>query len=92
MGGVVINSQEDWWKVLDGAVDGIGECFSRVNMSDQFHELVEAQEARDYETILRLLNRCWAAAPDTPAIRSWPKWFDLCDLCSEAWVFYVEMT
>lgn len=49
--------------------------------------LERARVTRDWETVHGFLERCWAAAPDSPEIHTWPAWADLCDLCSEAGVF-----
>lgn len=36
------------------------------------------------------MQRIWATLPDDPSIRKLPRWFLLCDLCSESWVFEFE--
>lgn len=52
--------------------------------------LEEAKADRDHDALGHFLDLLWAAAPDKPYIHSWPGWGDLCDLCSERWVFDPE--
>lgn len=50
--------------------------------------LKQWKEGRDHDSLLRVLNETWARAPDRPEIHQNPAWAELCDLCSEVWVFH----
>lgn len=53
--------------------------------------LIHLRNVRDWEKLHSVFERVWAEAPDVPGLsedyRAWP---DLCDLCSEFWVFEEE--
>ena len=49
--------------------------------------LEDAKRERDHSIMAGFLQKAWMAAPDKPHIHQWPNWGDLCDLCSETWVF-----
>lgn len=89
-----INSQEDWWKVVDENWDDL------VNVISKFYRhtrqpgdkpllwvIEEAKKQRSSLCLLSVLNRTWEDAPDSPSIHDVGGWGVLCDLCSESWVF-----
>jgi hypothetical protein len=52
-----------------------------------FDDLEQAKQKRDWERLWLYFSMFWAIAPDNPSIHYIPHWYDLCDLCSENWVF-----
>jgi hypothetical protein len=50
-------------------------------------EFDEATRTRDYATLVRLLNATWFGIPESSEAQTLPGFRDLCDLCSESWVF-----
>lgn len=87
---MIIKSQDDWWELFDAIRPQINECCVNAGVSHLILELDEASRSRDGMETARLLNKCWESAPDHPIIHTWPRWGDLCDLCSECWVFAEE--
>lgn len=93
----------DWWSVLDthwddlkvtismyldlDAVPGEGSGVNNPDRRTLREMLPEWKAARDQDSLLRVLNAAWGMAPDRPEIHSNPAWMELCDLCSEDWVF-----
>ena len=75
-------SEEDhWWSDKVGTPSTHhDECLAQT--------LEDLKTARNHDALLRLFHQAWTAAPDDVLIHSWNGWFDLCDLCSEEWVFY----
>ena len=98
----MINTPDDWWKLLEEHWANIVSIFSRflpvnepvdyednlVGTLEPMNVLIErAKQDRDHYTLLRYLNAAWWAAPDKPWIHDIPSWGVLCDLCSEECVF-----
>lgn len=105
-----IETQEDWWAVLEAAWDDIlittqqlGYDLNVIATDDLtrdgrmvdggrtcLEDLVAAKQSRDWQRVRQYLGAFWMAAPDNPFIRDYPAWSQLCDLCSEDWVFNPE--
>lgn len=62
---------------------------SRLQVADpQFWEkMTAAKDRRDHVGVHGGFEAMWAGAPDRGDIHDWPGWMDLCDCCSEIWVF-----
>lgn len=87
---MTIRTKDDWWKLFDQIKGDFETLFSNAGVPELLPQLNEAAQSRDGKKAQELLNKCWFAAPDSPVIHSWPNWGNLCDLCSEAWVFYED--
>lgn len=53
-------------------------------------DVIAAKNGRNWERVRLYLGAFWSAAPDSPWICDLPAWHQLCDLCSEDWVFNPE--
>jgi hypothetical protein len=54
-------------------------------------DLLNAKRTGNHERIRQYLQAFWSAAPDQSWIHNVPGWYELCDLCSEYWVFTPEL-
>jgi hypothetical protein len=86
-----IRTQEDWWELATKTVPLLPEYMveNRPNLN---YGMIEAElnkhlEAKDWKALHGRLQELYDALPDHASIRYQP-FFDLCDLCSEVWVFY----
>src|SRR5262245_785670 len=50
-------------------------------------EFDEAGRTFDHVSLISLLNATWFAIPESSEAHTLPGFRDLCDLCSESWVF-----
>ena len=93
-----IASPEDWWKlwidrrsdILSIAEDKLGIEMEEIlegRTSSLAYDINAWTDDQEWEPLWEFLNRIWEEAPDGPVIHSWEGWSDLCDLCSEKWVF-----
>jgi hypothetical protein len=93
----LIEKPEDWWELWElrrGEImmiaEKVGITVETVQNNDTTSlgfKLNEATVDRRHDPIIQFLNYVWETAPDSPEIHSWEGWADLCDLCSENWVF-----
>lgn len=82
-----IKKPADWWKLVEDQWVALCRIMQSFLPSDQLIVAEQAKKDRDWETLWLCFQRAWGAAPDSPAIHDIEGWFDLCDLCSETWVF-----
>lgn len=90
---MTIQSAQDWWALFDRIRPAILTCMD--NVGDGLREeleprLNEAADLRNGPMMAQILDELWSAAPDHPIIHTWPQWGNICDLCSESWVFEDE--
>lgn len=83
---MTIESPDDWWFLLKKYKKEIQELVDRFYPKDC--EIDIFIESEDNETMLEILNETWTRAPDLLEVSTIPGWDELCDLCSEDWVFY----
>lgn len=57
---------------------------------DYFIEYLEKLKKNEDEKLLEIFEATWWGMPENMSVRSERGFFDLCDLCSESWVFYPE--
>jgi len=81
-----IKNKEDWWiaaRAILPHLKGYAKSFD-INFDDNAanEELVY----QDHRSLYQRLHSLWFDLPDCKEIRRLP-FFDLCDLCSEYWVF-----
>ena len=85
-----IETKEDWIKLATKIIPDIPKYMA--DHSGQVQpEMVEAEltkllEAKDWEKLHTRFEEIWNWLPDNASIRYYP-FFDICDLCSEYWVF-----
>ena len=87
--GILLTTQELGYNLEILATDDLtkdGKCLFCSCLED----LIKAKKSRNWERVHQYLQAFWAAAPDRPWIHSLPNWGDICDLCSETWVFNEE--
>lgn len=99
---MIINNKEDYWACVDKNWNNILGIFTRVGMQltglqgagqqldkPLYQHLEELRSKRSPE-IVQYFDWVWGVAPDSPIIHRWAGWFELCDLCSESWVFETD--
>lgn len=76
-----------------GALDGpsqFEDSKMHVSAPTFWGRMTQARADRDHKTVWMGLELMWEGAPDRLGIHDWPGWGDLCDCCSEVWVFEPE--
>lgn len=74
-------TENDHWWAEDARSESVRHDKPWMSMME------DLKKDRDHQTLHLWLERVWAAAPDERYIHTWKSWHDLCDLCSEYWVF-----
>jgi len=87
----MIKTKEDWGKVYKETESDIYNMLDflqkRGNIpSNRSEQLTEAVKVKDVYEMLFIFNEIWFTMPESMC-RSVNGWFNLCDLCSESWVF-----
>lgn len=92
-----IKTPEDWWTLFDAlyARKSFEEIASNIygtapHFSVTTKMLGVAKDLRNHDIAVEVLNTMWNDAPDKPYIHEWRDWGNLCNLCSECWVFNPE--
>jgi hypothetical protein len=84
---VIIKTKDDWWALAKEVMPQLKEYMREFDIGlTNFEAAEQALNEGDAHTLHRLFEFCWGALPDSESIRFGP-FFDLCDLCSEVWVF-----
>lgn len=88
---MIIRTQEDWWKLATQTIPLLPEYMVEHRPNFQA-SMIEAElnkhlQAKDWEALHGRLQELWDALPDSPSIHHGP-FSNLCDLCSEVWVFH----
>lgn len=101
-----INTKEDWWDLVDSQWDNLlvmagdqldfnypahvvpGDPQTALTGRTILEEMVYLKKSRNQD-LARYFNAIWGLASDSYAY-SKPGWSDLCNLCSEEWVFDEE--
>ena len=87
---MIIKTKEDWITLAKQTVPLLADYMSEFNWSvdpDMVNqELGGLLEKEDWKSLYGRFNEIWSWLPDNRSIRHHP-FFDLCDLCSEYWVF-----
>jgi len=73
---------EEWWFLVDDMWNPLFSIIGRFNPKDQA-KAEKARKKRKATDLYVILNRAWAAAPDSGSIHSIKGWGRLCDLCSD---------
>lgn len=87
---MIINSKQDWIelarKIIPYIPEYMAEESGQVQPSMVEAELNKLLEIEDWNMLHKRFEEIWNWLPDRPSIRRYP-FFDICDLCSEYWVF-----
>lgn len=95
---VKITDLKSWWAALTDHVLPNLEEYKKIR-SIRHHVIeverlgIEIKKANTFTQaegleISQALHNVWFYAPDDQSILNLPKWFVLCDLCSENWVLH----
>lgn len=87
LGFISVCSNLDLYRKFRGRVAKI--CDELVEFDKQLPHISERTDAQGRQAA-RYMQRIWETMPDDPSIHNLPRWYLLCDLCSEAWVFEEE--
>lgn len=85
-----IQTKDDWFKLAGETLPEL-QAYMRsfgVGLVD-FEKAPIALLENDWQTLYKLFSFCWNALPDSPHIHVHP-FANICDLCSEIWVFEEE--
>ena len=84
-----INTQDDWYEgaatvipKLDSYADEFGLTFDQTRATQLLND-------KNHAELWSMFQKLWEDLPDRPDIHITP-FHDLCDLCSEYWVFQEE--
>jgi hypothetical protein len=81
-----IRSQDDWWKSANETLPRLPEYALENGCDWNVAKAELALREKDWRKLSSMFERLWADLPDSPSIR-YGAFGDLCDLCSEIWVF-----
>jgi hypothetical protein len=81
-----IHNQDDWWKSANDTLPRLPEYALENGCDWNVAKAEKAYRDRDWQKLRSMFGKLWADLPDSPSIR-YGAFGDLCDLCSEAWVF-----
>jgi hypothetical protein len=82
-----INNKQDWINEAEKIIPKIKpyvDKFGGINGIET--QLQQAFNAKQWKTLHGLFEQIWSWLPDSHEIQITP-FYDLCDLCSEVWVF-----
>jgi hypothetical protein len=84
-----IETPEDWWTGFERIIPSMTTLQQLVWDEEKWSEseLRNIEKNHQQSDALLVVNTIWVAAPDKAYIHTWPDWHNLCDLCSESWVF-----
>lgn len=88
----MIKSADDWFRVASDNAPQLATIMARflgVNENEQSWKqfILDECTARRWTVLANAFNNAWFLAPDEPYLHEIKGWSELCDLCSETWVF-----
>lgn len=83
---MTIETQEDWWNLADKMLPRLHYYAAGFGLGRITENLMILLEKREVWPLHSLFEELWGALPDSESIRT-DVFHDLCDLCSEVWVF-----
>jgi len=88
---MIIRTPEDWFKLADKTIGRLPDYASEFMTdfdADKATGLLKAAKdsGQEPDELHSMFETLWSELPDHPAIHTGP-FNDLCDLCSEYWVF-----
>lgn len=87
---MVIKTPEDWWKLVETQWPKLHRILCNFVPVEELGKAESAKANKNWASLWTCFQHAWFAAPDSPEIHSIPGWGDLCDLCSENWVFEIQ--
>ena len=81
-----IRNKQDWIDSANQTIPLLPQYAAENGCQFDAAAAMRLMSMHGYKSIHRRLNQLWLDLPDQPSIRYSP-FFDLCDLCSEFWVF-----
>jgi hypothetical protein len=92
-----IRTEEDWRRLLQSMLDddSLREILFNIYgrnavTAEHTFAVLQGTIGTDTRHCFMRVHRAWEDAPDHIKIHSWPRWHDLCDLCSEYGVWDAE--
>lgn len=86
---MIIKTKEDWIELAKATAPKMADYMVQHGNCDPFvveEEMTRLVKEEDWHKLHRYFEDIWTWLPDSPSIRHHP-FGDLCDLCSEFWVF-----
>lgn len=87
---MTIQTKDDWWEVATKTIPLLPEYMSRFNQNivqdKVLEDLTKCLNEKNHVQLHDYFFRIWNWLPDSPRIHQHP-FGQLCDLCSEYWVF-----
>ena len=81
-----INNQIDWWNLATATIPLLSQYAAENGCDFDERYAKAALSDRSHVILKRMFEKLWRDLPDNSSIRYHP-FGDLCDLCSEYWVF-----
>lgn len=81
-----INDRADWWQLAGDTIPLLPQYAAENGCAFDAGYAKAALTDRSHVILKRMFERLWRDLPDSSSIRYHP-FGDLCDLCSEYWVF-----
>ena len=82
-----IESKQDWWRGIEVWQEDLLKIIIKFSGVDSAMKFQKGMREKKWEDVHSVLEEAWAKAPDSPQLFKIRGWDELCDLCSEAWVF-----
>jgi hypothetical protein len=82
----VIKYQENWWESAAITIPKLPAYAAQHGCDFNDEEALACLAKKDHMRLYDMFNGLWHDLPNNVSIRHQP-FFDLCDLCSEYWVF-----
>jgi hypothetical protein len=86
---MTIRTQDDWWNLATDTVPLLPDYARKLGFDFDLGYAKAALSDRSHTVLKRMFEKLWRDLPDTRSIRHYP-FGNLCDLCSEYWVFEDE--
>ena len=84
---MLIKTPDDWWELVENEWFDLRKILIRFLDISQVYDAGRYIKSKNYSSLHNLFEEAWYQAPDNPEIHDIPGWGNLCDLCSEFWVF-----
>jgi hypothetical protein len=82
-----IKTPDDWWELVEQEWHDLRKTLIMFLDKSQVEDAKRYIENKNHSSLHTLFEEAWYQAPDDGAIHFIPGWGNLCDLCSEFWVF-----
>ena len=86
---MTVRNKDDWFMLAAQTIPKLPEYAGEFGLEFPYKDAMKALVNLDHEYLHCLFEKLWSDLPDNPSIQFYP-FGDLCDLCSEYWVFDPE--